>query len=374
MSRFFAVSLITILFFQLLHIEHAFPYPFAVTGKISERVAQDKIPPYQTHVRSAQLTISEQKKYSSMVMVGDVLLARNIEFLMNKNGGQYPFAGLDLQQFNTSSAIVGNFEAAVPVTHVPTDTGLIDFSVSEDALQYLSAAGYTHLSLGNNHSYDFGEQGFVNTVEKLEIDFNVFGEPDTLSEFSVEFVQVNEKTISIIGINALTPLNELELKKVVNFAAFSSDIAIAFVHWGEEYALRQNQSQRKLAGALVKLGVDIIVGHHPHVVQGVELIEGVPVFYSLGNYIFDQYFSKDVQEGLVLLFDFSDDTMISLLPVTSKYSLSQPRLMNLKSHSKFLESVAAKSDLLLRDSIIRGQLILGNEVATSSKIAMIDIN
>ena len=115
----------------------------------------------------------------------------------------------------------------------------------------------------------------------------------------------------------------------------------------------------------------MIVGHHPHVVQGVDFIEGVPVFYSLGNYVFDQYFSKDVQEGLVISVNNLDEAMeISLLPVTSKTTLSQPQPMKPKDHADFLKKLARKSHPDLEDFITRGLISTDVKIATSSKVAI----
>ena len=77
-----------------------------------------------------------------------------------------------------------------------------------------------------------------------------------------------------------------------------TDFIIANVHWGVEYTHYFNDHQQDIAHQLIDSGVDMIIGHHPHVVQGMEVYNSKPIFYSLGNFIFDQYFSKETQEGL----------------------------------------------------------------------------
>jgi poly-gamma-glutamate synthesis protein (capsule biosynthesis protein) len=79
------------------------------------------------------------------------------------------------------------------------------------------------------------------------------------------------------------------------------------LHWGSEYRRVPDPQQRRLAVELVEMGIDVIIGHHPHVIQPFEMINGKPVFYSLGNFIFDQNFSKPTQQGLATKFTLEDD-------------------------------------------------------------------
>ena len=140
------------------------------------------------------------------------------------------------------------------------------------------------------------------------------------------------------------------------------------MHWGVEYANTNSATQRKLAQTLSKLGVDIIVGHHPHVVQNIELIDNTLVFYSLGNFIFDQYFSVPVQQGLVLKLD--SDLGIELLPVSSEEVRVQPAFMAKEKRKLFLESLSRRSDIRLVEDILMGKILYQNMLASSSEVAI----
>ncbi len=166
-------------------------------------------------------------------------------------------------------------------------------------------------------------------------------------------------------------LTDKELFDVFSFAEINSDFQIVYVHWGIEYEQESSLAQKKLANRFVEAGADLIIGHHPHVVQEVDYIDGVLVFYSLGNYIFDQYFSDSVQNGLLLHIDLTKNKSISLIPVTSKVNLSQPSYMTTKEHATFLTLLAEKSHLKLKKYIEEGVIPLNINVASSSKIAMI---
>ena len=109
-------------------------------------------------------------------------------------------------------------------------------------------------------------------------------------------------------------------------------------HFGVEYKHTPNNRQIELAHAFVDAGADIIVGTHPHVVQTFEIYNGVPIFYSLGNFIFDQYWSYDTQEELSLGIVMSEDFYkIYLFPILSQKS--QPYLMNANQRKEFFEKL-----------------------------------
>jgi poly-gamma-glutamate synthesis protein (capsule biosynthesis protein) len=105
-------------------------------------------------------------------------------------------------------------------------------------------------------------------------------------------------------------------------------------------------------------------------VQDIDVIDGVIVFYSLGNYIFDQYFSTDVKQGLVLVLSLDETPKAMLVPVTSEQTLSQPTLMGPQLHSQFLAQLAQRSDSALSKQITQGIIHLMPKVATSTKVAM----
>lgn len=369
-SRSFPALLFVLLIVQLLSLEHAFLLPQQSYGVVNDvkTVAWEST---DSSIPAASFASSPLER-DSLLFVGDVLLARNIESLMLQNGENYPFTGIDLASFSQSGYVIGNFESSIPEIHQPTQTGELQFSVSEKFLPSLRQAGFTHLSLANNHALDFGVKNFTHTTQALtESDFVIFGHPSKINDDSVVFLEVGEAVVALIGIHTLTHQpTGAALAELFSYASIRSDLQIAYIHWGTEYKNDNDQSQRSFAEALVAAGADLIVGHHPHVVQNIDLIDSVPVFYSLGNYIFDQYFSAETQEGLMLHLDLATEPMLYLVPVTSQASLSQPQLMSEQEHFSFLRKLAIQSDPRLTESIVQGVLPLNSLVATSSKIAM----
>lgn len=368
------LTLVAILFVQLLVLTSAFP-PVTVTetayGEFATSTAKESSLVRLDIVNSVLLTGSQQQ-FDNLLFVGDVMLARNVEFLMDSEGGAYPFAALPFTAFAAKPLVVGNFEASVPKTHIPTRTMQLDFSVNPAHLRYLSEAGFNYLSLANNHTFDFGSAGYQHTRTALEAaNLQPFGSPVRVNHDSVSFVTVSGTKVALIGLHGLVlQPGDPAVAEVLAYAASRSDLQVVYIHWGIEYADTSSPAQQALAAWLVAGGADLIVGHHPHVVQEIDLVHGVPVFYSLGNYIFDQYFSAEVMQGLVLSLDFATGAAITLLPVASAENLSQPAILADAAYQDFLRTLAAKSHPALRDDVLRGVIPLYSQVATSSKIAI----
>lgn len=294
-----------------------------------------------------------------IIFTGDIFLGRAVERAW-QNEGIAPFARITdfLQQ---GSAVVGNFESALPPQHVPTPDFGWQFSVATSAIPLLQDAGFTHLSLANNHSYDYGAEAFAFAVDTLnEAGMRAFGRPGSLSDDSYVIVPLESAVVGIIGIEALDVLPETAvLAASLDQLGAVSDIQVAYVHWGTEYADTANQLQTSLAKQLAELGVDIIVGHHPHVVQDIQMIEDTLVIYSLGNFVFDQYFSPEVQTGLVVDLAVSAQTMqIGLHPVSSVGFRHQPARLEGDERHVYLQTIAERSATSLQSAIESGVIEL----------------
>ena len=297
-------------------------------------------------------------QFSSILFTGDVLLARHVEYLQSKLGGGYPWGGFAFAQFS-DPAVVVNFEAAIPQQHTPTKAGGMRFSVPTSSLQSLVDAGVTHASLANNHSNDYGVAAARHTRQALSSSsIASFGNSKTVGSSSHSVILVGDTAVAVVGLHLLE--SEIEpdsLQAYVDLLSEESAAQIAYVHWGNEYEVTHSSKQREQAEALVAAGFDAVIGHHPHVVQDVEVIAGAPVFYSLGNYIFDQYFSRDVMVGLLLeLVVDNDDLLVTLHPVEGYTQASQPRLLQTQGRTAFLTELAARSEPALQGDISLGVL------------------
>ncbi|MEX0918226.1 MAG: CapA family protein [Candidatus Paceibacterota bacterium] len=326
----------------------------AAAGGVFATLTHEKVSLYQQILPER---VHSEESYR-MIFLGDIMLARDVERKMATYGRDYPFSHM-ASHFDANT-VVGNFEAAVPEVHVPTPSMTMQFSVPAQNIPALAGARITHLSLANNHTDDYGKVGFAHTKHVIEnTGITPFGSPFSLATTSIAYIETEQLTIALLGIYAVEVLPSTEvIEEVMWEAEARSDFQVVYVHWGNEYELVHSRAQEQLAHRFVDAGADLVVGHHPHVVQDVEVYNEALIFYSLGNFIFDQYFSTHVMQGLVLdiTFDTQYEAEITLLPVSTEASRTAPQLMNGYEREAFLKSLADRSSGSLRGPIERGKV------------------
>lgn len=318
--------------------------------------------------------ITETKNISEpIIFTGDVLLARNIEQLVRSRGNTYPF--LHVQSiFSDAKTVIGNFESAILKNHIATPAYVMTFSTDAQLLPLLPEAGFTHMSLANNHSYDYGEDTFINTVTELAAHQVLpFGNPRNASTSLTTTFASGDFTIGLLALNQVFMNMDWEaITQALHQLSEKSDYQVAYVHWGDEYVLKHNAVQEEIAHKLIDSGIDAVVGHHPHVTQDIQIYNGAPIFYSLGNFLFDQYFSVDVQQGLVVRFTLTaTSSQFDLIPVSSEGTLSQPHRMTEPDLGLFLKNLARRSAPELSENIATGKVILPRSLATYPQNGMI---
>jgi len=251
-----------------------------------------------------------------LIFVGDIMMDRGVEAKLKQNPS---YSYDDLFNFTprlkTADIAFGNLEG--PASLVGYDLGnLYSFRMEPKALEALATAGFDVLSFANNHVGDWGRAAFEDTVVRARaLGMGVAGaglstlearEPIIVERHGIRFGYI---AFSDVGPEWLTgpdgqpamlsTANPL-IKTIIERAARQVDHLIVSYHFGEEYEKSPNRRQRDLARRAINAGASIVVGHHPHVVQEVERYKGGVIAYSLGNFIFDQSFSKETMQGLAL--------------------------------------------------------------------------
>lgn len=277
----------------------------------------------------------------TILYTGDIMLGRHVEVLMERHDPLYPFIGI--QDVVASATIaVGNFEGTVPEVHVPTPSRGMQFSIQDAYLDTLASIGFDVLSLANNHSSDLGRSAYINTKKHcVRLEIQCHGSGTGIGEDDI-YIYENEGTrVGMLFLHTLYGLpEESVIQDRMEYLRDSSDIQVLYVHWGEEYALTHSKAQEDLARLFIAEGVDAIIGHHPHVVQDIVVYENVPIFYSLGNLIFDQYFSEDVQEGLLVYMKVSSSSLsFTLHALSSIKTPSQPHILSHQDEEALLKRV-----------------------------------
>ena len=161
----------------------------------------------------------------------------------------------------------------------------------------------------------------------------------------MELIPVSKLYIGLLVLVCITVdlLNDADLE-LIRSANEKADVVIVGVHWGVEYTDKPTRKQREWAEEMVDAGADVIIGHHPHWVQDSEIIDGVPVYYSLGNFVFDQMWSEETKYGVVGKYTFYDNELIDAeySPVYIK-DFDQPSFLEGDAKNKIIEMMYQES-------------------------------
>ncbi len=300
-------------------------------------------------------TIKESFETGSMLFGGDVMLGRTLEDIMATKGNNFPFSRIETF-VNDFDIAVANFEASVPEYHRKTKSNELQFSVKADALKAIKESGFDVLSLSNNHALDYGSRGYANTLKECRAHGLICsGHPTEHKTNGSSFYNVGDTRVGVLMLHMLVkPASTSTLSELIETLKTESDVQIVFIHWGEEYTATHTKLQSELAHLFVDTGIDVVIGHHPHVMQDIEMYKGKPIFYSLGNLIFDQYFSDTVQIGYFVSLEFKRDGIaVTLTPYDSLSVPSQPALMGVVKKDAALKQLMNK-DIFTEDEIKNG--------------------
>ena len=280
---------------------------------------------------------------TTATVVGDVMLARRVGARMAAAGDFAAALRPTAARLSSADLTVGNLESTLSRLGAPRQGG-DSFGADPRVRRGLRLAGFDVLSLANNHTGDYGPASLVETVRRVRaVGIVPVGAGADLAEArEPAVVERNGVSFGVVAFDAIGetpaaraerpgafrlrmqprtgPLVAADLERVLDTVRelrSRVDVVMVLPHWGTQYTTRTVADQRRVGRALVDAGADIVVGGHPHWVQGVELRRGAPIAYSLGNFVFDMDFSRQTQEGafLELVFWGSELKAAEFVPV-----------------------------------------------------------
>lgn len=299
----------------------------------------------QTPPPVSQKTIKKPVPKVHILFVGDIMLGRGVETYRKKYGEDYPFEKISpfLETFDITFA---NLEGPIVTNHRKTPDWNTNFSFDSSVAKLLQKHHIDIVSLANNHTLDRGAQGFEDTRKYLsDVGIESIGHPKEANEQYVLSKNMNGLKIILLGFQTIIgKWPEEEGYNLVEKEAQDKDaFVIVTMHFGTEYQGKANKTQEKIAHEFIDRGADLIIGHHPHVVQNIEKYQDRLIVYSLGNFIFDQWFSKETQEGLGVELELKEETAnYHLYPFKSKKS--QVERMEANEAALWLKTLATRSD------------------------------
>lgn len=255
----------------------------------------------------------------TMLFVGDIMLDRDVARHRRAAGAPALFGGVQ-DIFAKHDLIVGNLEGTI--TDNPSvsevDNTILRFTFEPVVAQILRDAGISAVSLANNHALDFGEFGYDDTRYHLDqAGIASFGSPFNDTQLALQ-KSVHDKNFCFVGYHELFRKDPTKVIEKILEIEPTCDYTTLFAHWGVEYEHMPSASQQELARLFVDAGADVVIGAHPHVVQTLEVYNNVAIFYSLGNFVFDQGWKSDVKRGAMVSVEFADhETRFELIPVNT---------------------------------------------------------
>jgi poly-gamma-glutamate synthesis protein (capsule biosynthesis protein) len=220
---------------------------------------------------------------------------------------------------------IANFENPAP-NRVRWHTKGTVFSADPGIIDGLVTAGIDYVSLANNHIGDAGDAGILQTIANLKkrgLAYSGAGK-DNAAARKPAMLKANGITVAVLGYDAIARAyfaekadagsSRLTLTRARNdiedARAAGADIVIVFPHWGTEYRYEPFAAQQQLARDIIDAGADMIIGNHAHYAAAMEVYDGKPIWYALGNFVFDQTWSEPTMEGITLELTFHGKELV----------------------------------------------------------------
>jgi len=308
-------------------------------------------------------SLGDQNKNEQVTLLtfGDLMLDRYVKKIIDKNGKDYPFQNIKRVLIGndlTLANLEGSFTDFQPKSLNPDNT---NFTFDPSLILTLKKIGFNIFNLANNHSLDFGEKGFAQSQAYLKSNnIDYFGSPLNNNQFSI-IKNIRGVKIGFIGYNEFnnSDFNKIleEIKKIKQ----ETNFVVVYAHWGIEYQTTFSKTQQEKAHQFIDTGADVVLGSHPHVVQPIEVYKNKVIFYSLGNFLFDQTFSQKTQEGLGVGIVFNKaKTDYYLLPIENRGF--QVNLLDKEKGSIILTELTNQSLVSenIKKQIMKGQISINN--------------
>jgi poly-gamma-glutamate synthesis protein (capsule biosynthesis protein) len=293
---------------------------------------------------------AEEKQPVKIIITGDIMLDRGVEYMVNEKGnGDFRFPFLEIaDRLKEADIVFGNLEGVI--SDKGTDVGSIySFRAEPEAIKGLTFAGFNVLSVANNHAFDYSREALEDCLTRLNSNgIGYVGAGFTEKEaFSPLIKEVDGVKIAFLAYTDLGPEtwraaennsgiawisedNAERIKQDIKSAKEASDVLIVSLHSGEEYQETPSQFQIDFSKMAVEAGANLLVGHHPHVVQPNEKYRDGWIFYSLGNFIFDQGFSEETMKSQIIELLVEDNKIKEIISKKIKINdFFQPHLETL---------------------------------------------
>ncbi|HWI51591.1 MAG TPA: CapA family protein [Symbiobacteriaceae bacterium] len=286
----------------------------------------------------------------TLTVTGDFMLSRGVDRAMRENGTLYPVATVK-DHLAAADLTFVNLESPVGVKGTPLPGKQIWFRARPEAMEILKAAGVDGVTVANNHILDYDTENFLETLDGLQqAGIKYVGGGRSISEARKPMVlEAKGVKIAFLGYSQFADLffdwkyprsfsatetlagvpriqDDWLAEDIKAAKALAPIVAVAY-HWGDEFQNYPNEEQKRIARLSIDLGADLVLGYHPHAIQGFEFYKGKFIAYSTGNFIMDRQDTDLARESMILDFTVAPSGVraVNVLPVWIK--AEQPYIM-----------------------------------------------
>jgi poly-gamma-glutamate capsule biosynthesis protein CapA/YwtB (metallophosphatase superfamily) len=298
----------------------------------------------------------------TIAAVGDIMLGHRAEPYLFREGPGYPFISV-LPVLQQADLIIGNLESPISSRGTAVENKKFTLRVAPVAVAALKAAGIRVVTLANNHSMDFGPLALQDTLTVLgENNILYSGAGMNLEDARAPaFLKVGDLTLAFLSYSLTFPLEFYAspgrpgtapgyreyVKKDIQKVRTQADLVVVSFHWGSELMTTAKDYQRELGRLSIDWGADLVLGHHPHVLQELELYRGHLIAYSLGNFVFGSESDK-TNTSIILLCTFKGKSLVRIeavpLDVNNYRVVYQPRILAGTKAESVLGEINAASE------------------------------
>jgi hypothetical protein len=284
--------------------------------------------------------VQKRPRTLKILVAGDVMFNWGLRETRQKRGDFAPVEGLiplfleaDLRMVNLETPIANSQEEM-------DESKSYVFNANPEDISLLKKINIDLVFLGNNHSMDYGKKGLEDTIENLKKENILFaGMGKNIKEaFRPNEISIRNKSLNLISVSnigearlfatdtkpGVAPFQLNRLKKIIEEKENKDKIQMLSVHWGVEYSPEPTKEQIKQAHELINFGFNVVIGHHPHIPQGVEKYKNGIILYSLGNFLFgsrNQYLNHNI--AVMLHFDNKELLFCEIIPIFGKFQDSE---------------------------------------------------
>ena len=297
-----------------LHSENASPFHGRLA--LSGSSVHESVP----STEAVRHDIDHEPTELSIVCVGDIMMVGSAKPIIEQRGVDYPFDNTRAI-IEAADLAIGNLEMPLGVTGNPLPEKEFTFIGQPKLAKGIANAGYDVLALANNHMGDYGDSALLETLEVLTANkLRYCGAGRDLQTARLPAVaKAKDAQIAVLAysktypveffagdanpgtVNGIAEIFVPDIKAAREWA----DLVVVSFHWSGELVTQPREYQEWLGRQVIDAGADLVFGHHPHVLQGVEIYKGKIIAYSLGNFVFGSH-SESNHTGAILRVTFRD--------------------------------------------------------------------